>query len=64
MHDGSFASLDAVLDFYSDGGRPNPNLDAEIHPLRLTTGEKQAVIAFLESLSGTVQQGIVVSPNP
>jgi len=64
MHDGSLATLDAVLDFYSDGGRPNPNLDAEIHPLRLTTGEKQAVIAFLESLSGTVQQGIVVSPNP
>lgn len=64
MHDGSLATLDAVLDFYSDGGRPNPNLDGEIHPLHLTIVEKQAVIAFLESLSGTVQQGVIGSPSP
>ena len=64
MHDGSFATLNAVVDFYSDGGRPNQNLDGEIHPLHLTTVEKQALIAFLESLSGTVQHGVVASPNP
>jgi cytochrome c peroxidase len=64
MHDGSFATLNAVVDFYSDGGRPNRNLDGEIHPLHLTTVEKQALIAFLESLSGTVQHGIVARPNP
>jgi cytochrome c peroxidase len=64
MHDGSLATLDAVLDFYSDGGRPNPNLDGEIHPLHFTTVEKQAVIAFLGSLSGTVQHGIVANSIP
>ena len=36
MHDGSLATLDAVVNFYSDGGRRNPNLDPEIRPLRLT----------------------------
>jgi cytochrome c peroxidase len=60
MHDGSFATLDAVLDFYSDGGRPNPNLDPEIRSLQFTAAEKRAVIDFLGSLSGTVQEGAVV----
>jgi cytochrome c peroxidase len=55
MHDGSLATLDAVLDFYSDGGRTNPHLDPEIRPLRLTAQEKSEVIAFLRSLSGTIQ---------
>jgi cytochrome c peroxidase len=54
MHDGSLATLDAVVDFYSDGGRSNPTLDPEIHPVHLTSAEKQALIAFLKSLSGAV----------
>jgi cytochrome c peroxidase len=58
MHDGSLATLDAVLDFYSDGGRPNINLDPEIRPLHLTAEEKRAVIAFLTTLSGVVQSGV------
>jgi cytochrome c peroxidase len=57
MHDGSLATLEAVVDFYSDGGRPNPHLDPEIRPLHLSVEEKQAVMAFLRSLSGSIQQG-------
>lgn len=57
MHDGSFATLQDVVDFYSDGGRPNPSLDSDIRPLRLTDEEKRSLIRFLESLSGTVQDG-------
>jgi len=57
MHDGSLASLDAVVNFYSDGGRRNPNLDPEIRPLRLIAAEKRALVAFLKSLSGTVREG-------
>jgi len=57
MHDGSLATLEAVVDFYDAGGRPNPNLDAGVRPLNLTPEEKRALIAFLESLSGTVQEG-------
>lgn len=52
MHDGSLATLDEVVQFYDDGGRPNPAIDPEIHPLHLTVEQKQALIAFLRSLSG------------
>jgi cytochrome c peroxidase len=57
MHDGSKPTLDAVVDFYNDGGRPNPNLDPELRPLHLTIDEKQAVVAFLKSLSGAIREG-------
>ena len=52
MHDGSLATLEDVIDFYSDGGRANPNLDTEIRPLHLSPHEKRSVVAFLLSLSG------------
>ena len=58
MHDGSLATLEDVVDFYSEGGRPNPSLDSEIRPLRFTTEESRALAAFLRSLSGLVQQGL------
>jgi len=58
MHDGSLATLEAVVDFYSDGGRTNPHLDREIRPLGLSNDEKRALGAFLTSLSGTVREGV------
>lgn len=54
MHDGSLATLADVVDFYDKGGRPNPNLFPVIRPLGLTPDEKQALVKFLESLSGDV----------
>jgi cytochrome c peroxidase len=57
MHDGSLATLDAVIDFYDRGGNPNPNLDPELRPLHLTAAEKRALLAFLESLSGSISEG-------
>jgi cytochrome c peroxidase len=57
MHDGSLRTLDEVVNFYSDGGRRNPAQDPEIRPLRLTSTEKRALVAFLKSLSGTVREG-------
>jgi cytochrome c peroxidase len=57
MHDGSLATLDQVIDFYSDGGRPNPFLDSEIRPRNFTTEEKHALAAFLRSLNGEVHEG-------
>jgi cytochrome c peroxidase len=53
MHDGSLARLGDVIEFYDRGGRPNPNLDSEIRPLRLTAGEKAQLLAFLRALNGT-----------
>ena len=57
MHDGSLATLEDVVDFYTDGGRPNPYLDRELHPLRLTDDEKTSLVAFLRSLTGMVSDG-------
>ena len=51
MHDGSIDTLDAVVDFYDEGGHANPFLDSDLHPLRLTPDEKRDLIAFLLSLS-------------
>ncbi|OYW77426.1 MAG: cytochrome-c peroxidase [Verrucomicrobia bacterium 12-59-8] len=63
MHDGRFATLEAVVDFYSTGVVDNPNLSP---PLRLnpqqgggvrrpnfTTAEKAALVAFLKTLTDT-----------
>jgi cytochrome c peroxidase len=57
MHDGSLATLTDVLDFYERGGNRNPGLDQEIRPLRVTPEEKHALLAFLETLSGELQEG-------
>lgn len=57
MHDGSVPTLEAVIDFYSAGGRSNPHIDPEIHPLHLSAEEKQALVAFLKSLSGSIRDG-------
>jgi cytochrome c peroxidase len=51
MHDGSLATLEEVVDFYSNGGRANPYLDPELRPLRLDADEKRALVAFLTSLA-------------
>ena len=57
MHDGSIATLEDVVEFYTDGGRQNPFLDRELRPLRLTEDEKTALVAFLRSLAGRVTDG-------
>ena len=51
MHDGSQATLEAVMDFYNKGGEPNPNLDGGIRPLNLTTDEIADVVAWMQALT-------------
>ncbi|GAA4460293.1 cytochrome c peroxidase [Nemorincola caseinilytica] len=58
MHNGVFATLDAVLDFYDNGGGagrgidlPTQTLPAE--KLHLTKKEKKDIIAFLHTLTDT-----------
>ena len=58
MHDGSIATLEEVIEFYDPGGNPNPYLDPDLRPLNLTDEEKQALLAFLKSLSGEVREGM------
>lgn len=54
MHDGRFKTLEEVVNFYSEGIRPHPNL----HPLLKETGslnlsvqQKQDLIAFLHTFT-------------
>jgi cytochrome c peroxidase len=58
MHDGSLATLADVVDFYDDGGHPNPHLDRRIRPLRLTSREKAALLAFLQAFSGEISEDV------
>jgi cytochrome c peroxidase len=56
MHNGSFVALDEVVAYYNRGGNTNPFLDLEVRPLGLTGVEKEALVAFLRTLSGHVTQ--------
>ena len=56
MHNGAFQTLGQVIDFYNEGGGagmglyvPNQTLAAE--PLNLSKKEKDAIIAFLQTLT-------------
>ncbi len=51
MHDGSFATLEEVIDYYDRGGNSNPYLDRELHPMHLSAEEKANLALFLRSLS-------------
>jgi cytochrome c peroxidase len=51
MHNGVFATLAQVVDFYDRGGGSGTNKTPLLKPLGLTAGEKQDLIAFVEALS-------------
>ena len=51
MHDGSLATLAAVVEHYNQGGSGHPNTDPTLHPLGLNNDEKADLVAFLESLT-------------
>jgi len=56
MHDGSVSTLRGVIDLYNAGGgrqRPKSTL---LRKLDLTEQEKSDLVAFLESLTGTVEK--------
>jgi cytochrome c peroxidase len=52
MHDGSIASLEAVIELYDKGGVDRPSRSELIRPLGLTAAEKEDLIAFLATLTG------------
>jgi cytochrome c peroxidase len=52
MHDGSLATLAAVVDFYNRGGEISETKDYRIRPLKLSEQEKQQLLSFLHSLTG------------
>jgi cytochrome c peroxidase len=48
MHNGMFATLESVVDFYDKGG----GAGSELKPLNLSSAEKKALTEFLLTLSG------------
>jgi len=63
MHDGSESTLLDVVEFYDRGGVKNPNLSKEIRPLGLTEREKRDLVAFLEALTGEIDN-LALAPPP
>lgn len=51
MHDGSFLTLNEVVEHYNKGGFGHPNKSGLVKPLGLTDSEKEQLIAFLKSLT-------------
>ncbi len=52
MHDGSFATLEDVVEFYDRGGHRSRRIDPRVHTLGLSRAEKRDLLSFLRSLSG------------
>lgn len=52
MHDGSFDTLEQVIDHYALGGTPaDPWQDPAITPLRLDAADRRALVSFLHALT-------------
>jgi cytochrome c peroxidase len=63
MHDGSLPTLRAVLAHYAEGGIDRPSKPSQLS-IDLTAQEIDAVLAFLDTLSGTAQViSLPVLPN-
>ena len=71
MHDGRFATLEEVIDFYSEGVLMHPNLsatmlqpwDEPVH-LNFTQEQKDALIAFLKTLTDHSLANNEIYENP
>jgi cytochrome c peroxidase len=53
FHDGSAKDLATAVDFMLSGGKPGPNHDEKLKPAKVTPKDRDALVAFIESLSGT-----------
>lgn len=52
MHDGRLATLEDVVEFYSQGGSPqDPTLDSKLKPLNLSAADKHNLVEYLKALS-------------
>src|SRR4051794_182953 len=54
MHDGSLATLEAVIDHYDHGGVDRPSRSDLMKPLGLTSQEKTDLVAFLNTLTSNL----------
>lgn len=61
MHDGSLANLEEVVEFYNRGGDKKKNRSKLIQPLHLSESQKEDLVEFLKSLTGSLPK--VVPPE-
>lgn len=62
MHDGSFATLRDVVEYYDRGGNQRAGLDPRMRPLNLTRQEKEDLLYFLTAgLRSRAYPGIEIS---
>jgi cytochrome c peroxidase len=52
MHDGSQQTLEEVVEWYANGGHPNPHLSDKMKKLDLTEQDKQDLVEFMKALTG------------
>ncbi|MDR3620788.1 MAG: cytochrome c peroxidase [Paludisphaera borealis] len=63
MHDGSLKTLEDVVEHYNKGGTPNPSLDVDMKPLKLTPQESADIVAFMKALTGEVKTTAELLPT-
>ena len=59
MHDGSVATLEAVVAFYAEGGGGDPAQDPRIQSVQLTQSDQDALVAFLKTLTSSHVDALV-----
>jgi cytochrome c peroxidase len=60
MHNASQPTLDAVMRHYEKGGIDRQSRSPLMQPIQLTDQERQDIIAFMETLTGTVRESAVM----
>jgi len=64
MHDGRFQTLDEVLDHYASGGHFSPTIDPQITGFPMTSYDREALKAFLNTLTDTTSLMVPALSNP
>lgn len=68
MHDGRFSTLEEVIEFYNAGVKESPSLDPNMHAikhgLKLSSEDKNDLIAFLKTLTDPVYLNNPEYKNP
>ena len=59
MHDGSIATLEAVVAFYAEGGGGDPAQDPRTRSVQLTESDQEALVAFLKTLTSSHVDALV-----
>ncbi len=59
MHDGSIATLEAVVAFYAMGGGGDPAQDPRTRSMQLTQPDQAALVTFLETLTSSHVDALV-----